>query len=105
MLLKPAYMLTLPVAHLNFALILNFELFSESLLNYFSQFGEVVDCVVMKNPQTGKSRGFGFVTYKDPSCVTTVLSHEQHILDGRQVLNSEKVDIEKKSIAVVGSVK
>ena len=60
-------------------------LFSESLLGYFAQFGEIVDCVVMKNPETGKSRGFGFVTYKDPSCVETILSVTAHIVDGRQV--------------------
>ena len=63
--------------------------FTDSLLNYFSQFGEVVDCVVMKNQQTGKSRGFGFVTFKDPECVGAVLSVPAHILDGRQVHEAE----------------
>jgi len=56
-----------------------------SMLKYFSRYGEVIDCVVMKNPVTGKSRGFGFVTYKDPACVETVLSSGPHILDGRQI--------------------
>ena len=55
------------------------------MLQYFAQYGEVVDCVVMKNQQTGKSRGFGFVTFKDPTCVDLVLSSGPHILDGRQV--------------------
>lgn len=64
---------------------LSWETSVESLQNYFCQYGEVVDCVVMKNPQTGKSRGFGFVTYKDPSCVETVLAVKCHIIDGRQV--------------------
>lgn len=39
----------------------------------------------MKNPQTGKSRGFGFVTYKDPSAVEVVLSSKSHAVDGRTV--------------------
>ncbi|KAI0215326.1 Heterogeneous nuclear ribonucleoprotein 27C [Lamellibrachia satsuma] len=56
-----------------------------SMLQYFAQYGEVVDCVVMKNQQTGKSRGFGFVTFKDPTCVDLVLSSGPHILDGRQI--------------------
>ncbi|KAL3866231.1 hypothetical protein ACJMK2_043548 [Sinanodonta woodiana] len=64
---------------------LSWETSVESLQNYFCQYGEVVDCVVMKNPQTGKSRGFGFVTYKDTSCVETVLAVKCHIIDGRQV--------------------
>lgn len=60
-------------------------LFAASLLTYFSQFGEVADCVVVMNPTTGKSRGFGFVTFKDPSCVETVQAAGPHILDGKQV--------------------
>lgn len=56
-----------------------------SLLKYFSRYGEVIDCVVMKNSTTGKSRGFGFVTFKDPSCVEMVLTSGPHELDGRQV--------------------
>lgn len=59
--------------------------YSDSLLNYFSQYGEVIDCVVMKNQQTGKSRGFGFVTFNDAQCVDTVLSAAPHSIDGRQV--------------------
>lgn len=44
----------------------------------------MVDCVVMKNPQTGKSRGFGFVTFKDPSVLEVVLP-EKHKIDNRMV--------------------
>jgi len=39
----------------------------------------------MKNPDTGKSRGFGFVTYGDTACVDTVLAVTTHNVDGRQV--------------------
>ncbi|KAK8761714.1 hypothetical protein V5799_027018 [Amblyomma americanum] len=63
---------------------LSWETTQESLLNYFSRFGEVVDCVVMCN-ETGRSRGFGFVTFRDPSCVATVLAGGPHQLDGRTV--------------------
>jgi len=59
-----------------------------SMLKYFSRYGEVIDCVVMKNPATGKSRGFGFVTFKDPACVEMVLSSGPHVLDDRQVRSS-----------------
>jgi len=61
-------------------------LLSASLLQYFSRFGEVLDCVVVTNPTTGKSRGFGFVNFKDPSCVDMVLAAGPHVLDGKQVL-------------------
>ncbi|CAE1247766.1 MSI [Acanthosepion pharaonis] len=64
---------------------LSWETQSDTLLNYFSRYGEVIDCVVMKNKVTGCSRGFGFVTYKDPECVHLILSGGPHIIDGRQV--------------------
>ena len=32
---------------------------------FFEQFGEIVDSVVMFDRETQRSRGFGFVTYKD----------------------------------------
>ena len=59
--------------------------FSDMLRDHFSKYGQVVDCVVMKNPQTGKSRGFGFVTFRDPSVVEIVLTADTHNIDGRNV--------------------
>jgi len=61
------------------------SLSSETLRNYFSQYGEVVDCVIMKDKTTNQSRGFGFVKFKDPNCVRTVLETKPHNLDGRNV--------------------
>lgn len=65
--------------------VINLFLFSETLRNYFSQYGEVVDCVIMKDKATNQSRGFGFVKFKDPNCVRTVLETKPHNLDGRNV--------------------
>ncbi|WRX21521.1 RNA recognition motif domain - like 10, partial [Theobroma cacao] len=51
-------------------------LFAESLepedndfLEHFGKYGEIVDSVIMKKKETGQRRGFGFVTYADPSIV------------------------------------
>ena len=38
---------------------LNYETTDEGLKTYFEQFGEVVDCIVMKYKDTNRSRGFG----------------------------------------------
>ncbi|XP_073452711.1 DAZ-associated protein 1 isoform X1 [Aquarana catesbeiana] len=57
----------------------------ETLRTYFSQYGEVVDCVIMKDKTTNQSRGFGFVKFKDPNCVGTVLASRPHTLDGRNI--------------------
>jgi len=57
---------------------------TESLKDYFSQFGEVLECTVMRDGATGRSRGFGFLTFKDPKVVNTVMVKE-HSLDGKLV--------------------
>jgi len=57
---------------------------SDSLKGYFTQFGEVSECTVMRDSATGRSRGFGFLTFRDPKCVNTVMVKE-HYLDGKIV--------------------
>ena len=52
---------------------------------HFSQYGEIMDCVVMREPATGRSRGFGFVTYHDSVAVDKVLEERKHTLDGKTV--------------------
>ncbi|OJD25310.1 hypothetical protein ACJ73_03316 [Blastomyces percursus] len=63
---------------------LNWETTDQSLKDYFSQFGEVQECTVMRDGATGRSRGFGFLTFKDPKTVNTVMVKE-HYLDGKIV--------------------
>ncbi|KAF2228035.1 hypothetical protein BDZ85DRAFT_293023 [Elsinoe ampelina] len=61
---------------------LNWETTDQSLRDYFSQFGEVSECTVMRDSASGRSRGFGFLTFRDPKCVNTVMVKE-HQLDGK----------------------
>ncbi|KAK3710926.1 hypothetical protein LTR37_009947 [Vermiconidia calcicola] len=63
---------------------LNWETTDQSLKDYFSQFGEVVDCQVMRDGATGRSRGFGFLTFKNPKDVNIVMVKE-HFLDGKLI--------------------
>ena len=55
----------------------------ETLRIYFSQFGSIEHAEIMKDRYTGKSRGFGFVTFVDTASATTALSME-HSIDGRR---------------------
>lgn len=64
---------------------LSWETTQESLLRYFTRFGDVIDCVVMKNAETGRSRGFGFVTFSDPNNIDSVIQSCPHNLDGRTI--------------------
>uniref|UniRef100_K1Q598 RNA-binding protein Musashi-like protein Rbp6 n=1 Tax=Magallana gigas TaxID=29159 RepID=K1Q598_MAGGI len=57
----------------------------ESLKDHFGRFGEIKEAMVMKDPTTKRSRGFGFVTYKDPASVDTCLENGPHILDNKTV--------------------
>ncbi|XP_076048623.1 uncharacterized protein LOC143029683 isoform X2 [Oratosquilla oratoria] len=57
----------------------------ESLKKHFSQWGEVVDAVVMKDPSSSRSRGFGFVTFLSPDHVDAAQRARPHKVDGRLV--------------------
>jgi RNA-binding protein Musashi len=60
-------------------------LISDKLRKYFSAYGIIQDAVVMKDPVSRRSRGFGFITFADPDSVDNVLDNEPHIIDARKV--------------------
>ncbi|PNW71638.1 hypothetical protein CHLRE_16g662702v5 [Chlamydomonas reinhardtii] len=62
---------------------LPWETTEETLKVYFSQFGALEGAEVMKDRYTGKSRGFGFVTFTDAGSATRALGVE-HTIDGRR---------------------
>ena len=57
----------------------------DKLREYFSAFGPVQDAVVMKDPVTRRSRGFGFITFEDASYVDIALAQDTHTIDSRKV--------------------
>jgi len=57
---------------------------SSAFTKHFSKYGELTDSVIMKDRVTGQPRGFGFVTYADPSVIDKVIQ-DKHILDGKTV--------------------
>ncbi|KPP79571.1 hypothetical protein Z043_100843 [Scleropages formosus] len=76
---------------------LSFETTDESLRAHFEQWGKLTDCVVMRDPASKRSRGFGFVTY---SCVTEVdaaMAARPHKVDGRVVEPKRAVSREDSS--------
>lgn len=64
---------------------LSWQTSPESLRDYFSKFGEITEVMVMKDPTTRRSRGFGFITFGDPASVDKVLAHGTHELDGKKI--------------------
>jgi len=64
---------------------LDYRTTDESLKAYFEQFGEIVDVVVMKDPKTKRSRGFGFVAFSRAYMVDEAQKQRPHKIDGRSV--------------------
>ena len=56
---------------------------AEGLRNYFSEFGKVDACTIVRDAD-GKSRGFAFLTFEDPASVNAVMIRE-HFLDNKAV--------------------
>ncbi|XP_056274941.1 RNA-binding protein 24 [Pseudoliparis swirei] len=55
-----------------------------SLRKYFEVFGEIEEAVVITDRQTGKSRGYGFVTMVDRSAADRACKDPNPIIDGRK---------------------
>ncbi|XP_055269260.1 heterogeneous nuclear ribonucleoproteins A2/B1-like [Moschus berezovskii] len=62
-----------------------FETTEESLNNYYEQRGTLTDCVVMRDPASKRSRGFGFVTFSSMAEVDAAMAARPHSIDGRVV--------------------
>uniref|UniRef100_A0A1X7UBE6 Dolichyl-diphosphooligosaccharide--protein glycosyltransferase subunit STT3A n=1 Tax=Amphimedon queenslandica TaxID=400682 RepID=A0A1X7UBE6_AMPQE len=56
----------------------------EMLKEHFAVHGEIADTTVMYDNSTGRSRGFGFVTFKDAACVEGAVCGD-HIVDGKKI--------------------
>uniref|UniRef100_A0A8C6LB31 Musashi RNA binding protein 1 n=1 Tax=Nothobranchius furzeri TaxID=105023 RepID=A0A8C6LB31_NOTFU len=64
---------------------LSWQTTQEGLKEYFCKYGEVKECMVMRDPVTKRSRGFGFVTFMDQAGVDKVLAQTRHELDSKTV--------------------
>ncbi|KAI4894002.1 hypothetical protein NFI96_017426, partial [Prochilodus magdalenae] len=76
---------------------LSFETTDESLRAHFEQWGTLTDCVVMRDSNTKRSRGFGFVTYSSVEEVDAAMKARPHKVDGRAVEPKRAVSREDSS--------
>lgn len=63
---------------------LSYDTEEGGLTDYFSQFGEVVEAEVARQ-NNGRSKGYGFVTFKTVEGATKAANQPEHDLDGRTV--------------------
>jgi len=57
----------------------------EEFRTYFSQFGTLESVNLLKDMNTGRNRGFGFLVYKDERSVDHLCSVQFHMLKGKRV--------------------
>ena len=57
----------------------------EKLRETFSGYGEITEAKVIMDRETGRSRGFGFVTFADESDAREALELDGSDLDGRRI--------------------
>ena len=69
---------------------LNWNTTSEHLREAFEEFGAISDAVVISDRSTGRSKGFGFVTFdKDEDADNAITEGDGAELDGRTLTVSE----------------
>lgn len=69
----------------------------DSLMQAFSQFGEVSDAKVILDRDTGRSRGFGFVTFDDDEAGERAIAAMNGAdLDGRPLRVNEAQERERR---------
>ena len=57
----------------------------DSLYDFFTQCGDVAEAKVITDRDTGRSRGFGFVTFHDEEGATKAIDLDGQELDGRTI--------------------
>ncbi|MCL7026784.1 hypothetical protein MKW94_000321 [Papaver nudicaule] len=63
---------------------LAWETQSEMMRSYFEPFGEILEAVVISDKNTGRSKGYGFVTFRDPEAARRACADPTPIIDGRR---------------------
>ena len=60
---------------------------NDQLRDLFAQFGEIVEAIVIEERRTGRSKGFGFVTFTTPEAADAA-AKEMHgkEVDGRNIV-------------------
>lgn len=64
---------------------LNYSTTEDGLRGHFGRYGTLVDVIVMKFPDTRRSRGFGFVTFSKSAETDACFADGPHVVDGTEI--------------------
>ncbi|XP_058756057.1 uncharacterized protein LOC131629277 [Vicia villosa] len=57
---------------------------TDEMRTYFEQFGDILEAVIITDKNTGKSKGYGFVTFRDPESARRACVDPNPVIDGRR---------------------
>ncbi|XP_004516562.1 uncharacterized protein [Cicer arietinum] len=57
---------------------------TEEMRSYFEQFGDILEAVIITDKNTAKSKGYGFVTFRDPESARRACADPNPVIDGRR---------------------
>ncbi|KAG5117433.1 hypothetical protein JHK84_043546 [Glycine max] len=63
---------------------LAWETQKETMKKYFKQFGEILEAAVITDKATGRSKGYGFVTFREPEAAMRACVDPAPVIDGRK---------------------
>ena len=76
---------------------LPFSITLDGLKELFSPYGQIEDAIVMADKFTGRSRGFGFVTFADDSDADKALAEMNNkVIEGRELKVNEARPLEER---------
>jgi hypothetical protein len=73
----------------------------EEVRRYFEQFGPTSECLIVRDRQSGKPKGYGFVSYLDEAVVERVLSTPHHYVCGLPV----EVKVSKPNLSAMANAR
>ncbi|XAR72085.1 hypothetical protein NMG60_11018593 [Bertholletia excelsa] len=56
----------------------------EAMREHFEKYGEILEAVIISDKVTGRSKGYGFVTFKDPEAAKKACEDATPIINGRR---------------------
>ena len=62
------------------------EASDEDVKEYFGQYGEIENVNLKMDPQTGRSRGFAFIVFKDNDALNAASAQEAHVIKVNSIL-------------------
>ncbi|KAL6635008.1 hypothetical protein ACP70R_027679 [Stipagrostis hirtigluma subsp. patula] len=63
---------------------LAWETTSERLRRFYERFGDILEAVVITDRHSGRSKGYGFVTFRDPESARKACEDPTPVIDGRR---------------------